>query len=930
MTMERFDRRTFVGLGARVAVAAAVGSSAEILVRDATADASAPGLPGRPGALRINGLETAIGVDPDELLLAWTVTDARRAAIQRGYRIRVFRPGGSSESTHTIWDSGAVASSRQAFVPYTGRRLSSDTEYGWTVSTQDGHGRWSPASTSSFVTGLRTSDWRAEWLRPRPRGEAPEQYTYLRTGAILRASRVVRATAYVAAAHKYQLWVNGKLADTGPSFSYPDESYYQATDITALVRSGEKNVIGLLHHWYGRGSGRPLSMPAVLAQVSVRHADGSRHLIVTDGSVRQRAAEWLPAPPRNTESNDFVEIIDARSTPVGWSEPGYDDSHWEPASVLGPVGTAPFTGLYAQRTRIAERAVAPVSLHHLRSGAVVIDFGKVYAARPVVHFDRGEPGRTIDMHVGYVLDPDGHVSTTHAVQQTNMAYSYVQRGGHETFTPYTFLGFRYLEIDDPGEALHSGQVTALARHAAMPAVAPASFSSSDRSLEAVWGLCTHSALYASHEQFVDTPTRQKGQFVSDGINESQAIMRAYGDQNLTWQALRDFARSQARFWPDGRINDCYPDGNGAEDIPDFTELYPEWVWRYYQNTGDRPTVVGLYPVVKRISDYIWAAIDPSTGLVTNLPGGGTDYQNGLVDWPPESRHGYDMDTAARTTVNILGVNALARIGQIAELAGDGSGASAQSARAATLRNAINARLTRPDGVYVDGLKASGAQSSHVSQQANGLALCYGVVPTGFLSAVADFTTSLGIALGPDHGMELLRGLHAAGRDADIAHVLTDRTIPGWARILASGGTFTWEDWEPTDLDGDSMSHGWGSSALVAMQEALLGVALQSPQGEDDTTALEVRPPAILSEAAGLVPTTAGPVSAAWRRSGGTVTLSLDVPANASATVVLPGSSAERVLENGTPVTRAAGVTVVGQAGGLITLAVGSGSYRFVV
>ena len=115
-----------------------------------------------------------------------------------------------------------------------------------------------------------------------------------------------------------------------------------------------------------------------------------------------------------------------------------------------------------------------------------------------------------------------------------------------------------------------------------------------------------------------------------------------------------------------------------------------------------------------------------------------------------------------------------------------------------------------------------------------------------------------------------------------------------------------------------------------MQEALLGVALQSPQGEDDTTALEVRPPAILSEAAGLVPTTAGPVSAAWRRSGGTVTLSLDVPANASATVVLPGSSAERVLENGTPVTRAAGVTVVGQAGGLITLAVGSGSYRFVV
>jgi alpha-L-rhamnosidase len=193
--MERFDRRTFVGLGARVAVAAAVGSSAGVLVGDATTDASAPGTPGRPGMLRVNGLETAIGVDPDELFLAWTITDARRAAVQRGYRIRVFRPGGSGPGSTTIWDSGAVASSRQAFVPYTGRRLSSDTEYGWTVSTQDGNGRWSPASTSSFVTGLRASDWQARWLRPGPQDEAPEHYTYLRTGAILGASRVVRATA---------------------------------------------------------------------------------------------------------------------------------------------------------------------------------------------------------------------------------------------------------------------------------------------------------------------------------------------------------------------------------------------------------------------------------------------------------------------------------------------------------------------------------------------------------------------------------------------------------------------------------------------------------------------------------------------------------------------------------------------------------------
>ena len=39
--------------------------------------------------------------------------------------------------------------------------------------------------------------------------------------------------------------------------------------------------------------------------------------------------------------------------------------------------------------------------------------------------------------------------------------------------------------------------------------------------------------------------------------------------------------------------------------------------------------------------------------------------------------------------------------------------------------AINARLVRADGIYVDGLDADGQQSSHASQEANALALAYG-------------------------------------------------------------------------------------------------------------------------------------------------------------------------------------------------------------
>ncbi len=83
---------------------------------------------------------------------------------------------------------------------------------------------------------------------------------------------------------------------------------------------------------------------------------------------------------------------------------------------------------------------------------------------------------------------------------------------------------------------------ALTRHAAMPDVPSATFSTDNRMLNAVWRLTARSCLFCCHEQFVDTPTREKGPFLWDGANESEGVMRAYGDQNMTWQALRDVAR----------------------------------------------------------------------------------------------------------------------------------------------------------------------------------------------------------------------------------------------------------------------------------------------------------------------------------------------------------------------------------------------------
>jgi alpha-L-rhamnosidase len=284
--------------------------------------------------------------------------------------------------------------------------------------------------------------------------------------------------------------------------------------------------------------------------------------------------------------------------------------------------------------------------------------------------------------------------------------------------------------------------------------------------------------------------------------------------------------------------------------------------------------------------------------------------------------------AADTVSNVLSINAFTRIAQLADLAGDDAGAALQRSRAAQIYGAVNSVLRAPDGIYVDGIEANGAPSAHRSQEANALALAYNIVPAADTAAVAAYVAGLGISLGPNHGLELLRGLAASQSWDDMVRLLTDTGIPGWAHIVASGGTFTWETWTPSDLIGDSLSHGWGSSALVAMTESLLGLTLLPP-APDGSPRVAISPPrAGLTRASGSLPPVAGPVTVAWSRTSNTFTLHTTIPANAAASIVIPAANRSAVREGGSTYGPASGVHSGSFGNGLAYLTVGSGTYQF--
>ena len=849
--------------------------------------------PEAPTHLTVDGLAVPIGIDDAAPRFSWWMQDRQPDSLQGAYRIVVRR--GSA----TVWDSGRVATPSESDVSYRGPRLAADQRFSWTVQTWDQHGRVGPPSRpSTFDTGLGLHDWVAEWIRRAQKTplDATDEYTYARKDVHLGASPIVRATAYVSAGQQFQLHVDGEIVGTGQAFSYPDSQYYEAIDVTHALRAGEDNVIGLLYHWYGVGKGRPDEPAAVIAQISVWHADGTHETIATDGTWKVARAAWLASTPRNLQRDpvDVTEHVDGLHEPVGWDAPGdFDDSGWSHATPIGRPPVAPWTSLTSAHPPIVYQPVTARSLRRRADGGYVADFGTVVSAVPTVRFAHGVAGHAVELHAGYAVDREGSVSTTHLVQATDMSYSYVVRTGAQTFRPFDYLGFRYLQIDAPGEDLTRDDVVALARHVQTPDLSSATFSSSDPALDAVWALAAHSALYTAQEQFIDTPTREKGPFLRDGFNESEADMIAFGEQALTRRVLLEFAASQRRYWPDGRINAIYPSGEGKRDIPDFTEIYPEWVRRYELATGDRSLLAAVYPVLRKIGDYLARAEKPSTGLITDLPGGGDgDYAHGIVDWPAPMRYGYDMATAARTTINAMAVGAFQDIAELGHDLGVPQALVEESYhRADALRAAMDARLMRRDGVFVDGLEADGRQSPNASEHATAGALAYGIVPPGpLVAADGAYVSRLGVQMGPMTGQLLLDGLDAAGRDADLVRLVTDPKQPGWGHVLAAGGGFLWETWLPSDADGDSTSHGWGSSVLASLVQDLLGVTITAPAA----TRVALRPPrdgAGLSSMRATLPTAAGPLSVRWtfRGDGRHVTLDVVVPADVQVVIDLPDS-----------------------------------------
>ena len=457
-----------------------------------------------PTALLVEQLDRPLGIWTPHPRFSWRIdAGAATGVLQTAYEIEIRSAGDG-----TTWSSGRVESRDLALVEAIGFTARSATAYTWRVRLWVvGEPQPTAWTDSTFETSLLADDeWVAGWIEPqqedvRPDG-APDfrSLTTTRLGPpedrLLPAPYVrqrlrlegtpVTARLYATAHGIYEGEINGR-AISDELFAPGNESYdaflsFQVYDVTDLLQQGD-NVVGFVLSdgwWAGR--------PGILGTSG---AYGTRlqltwRLRVTDAAGRVSILDSGGTAVSSTDGPiryaDLAvgERFDARVPWAGWSTPGFDDSGWQPVSIV-PVEQrlVPFLGEPVRR--VLELPAQRILL--TPSGDTVVDFGQVVAGRTRLSVT-GPRGRTVTLEHSEVLDADGEYVHTIMGPNKDQTDVYVLAGDPdgEVWEPrFTFHGFRYVRVSGLDGPLDPADFTAVVTSSDLPVIGR--FASSDVRLD---------------------------------------------------------------------------------------------------------------------------------------------------------------------------------------------------------------------------------------------------------------------------------------------------------------------------------------------------------------------------------------------------------------------------------------------------------------
>jgi len=689
------------------------------------------------------------------------------------------------------------------------------------------------------VVGAEVKRWNAFWLTterfrklpfrplatlhgfPELATENKNIHTLYRKNITLLEREIESAQLFITGDDIYKLYLNGTFVGEGPAQSYPFAYHYNCYDVTDLLKAGEVNAIGV--HVFYQGLHNIYLMSAdnaegVILQLEISYADGTSETICSDSTWVYKESTARTSRYTFGYQTALSEDIDLNLWEDGWYDVDHDLSDWKPVSLTGCPYPVRYE-LQPQSTPLVKHEIIhPKTIAPIENG-FFLDFGRELVGTIALRI-KGNPGDVIEIRCGEELLEDGRVRYD---MRCNCRYQeYITLTGNDDFVDFfDFKGYRYVEILGI-TALECENVWTLHRNYPFPEQ-PASFASSDELMNRIWEMCFHGVRIGTQDTYYDCPTREKGGFVGDALITGQSHYLLTGDIRVFRKFITDFANSARHscgLIPHVPTNSL---GFGA----DYSLLYPLFLDKYYEYTGDLDFIREKLPVADGVLEY-FRRYENQDGLLEHIQHPcGEQYEPFVLDWPQNYRDDYDFERARNgvcTTINGFYYGFLKTTAKLYDLIGDTEKTTQYMNRTQRVGESINALCySKKTGLYLDT-----PQSEHSALHASVIPLYFGLEPPNGYGPIVDLLRRKRLNCGVYFAYFLIGLLYRIG-ESDLAYDLLSGTDEhSWANMLREGATSCMEAWGKEQKWNTSWCHPWSSSPIIFYTEEILGIRSNVP------------------------------------------------------------------------------------------------------
>ena len=838
----------------------------------------------------------------------WQLTSDIKEDKQTAYRI-IVRSGG-----RVIWDSGKVKSGQSQLVKYGGKPLASGQTCEWSVEVWDSKGKAVQSETAFFRTAPDFSVSKAQWI-----GAIPPEKSNLPVGRrnfhnpslkkpeykqiydaidslalrsiILRKTFKVnkpieRAVVHISGLGHYKLSVNGKAVSDDiftPAWSDYDKTvYYNSYSVDSFLSNGD-NTLGVLlgNGFYNAVGNRYRKLwitfgpPTLFLEMHISYKDGTEETVMSDESWKYDLSP--------VTFNDIYggEDYDARLEQENWDKPLFDDCHWKPVVIQ----TAPKGILRPQEmtgVRCMEQYNA-VSMTKINS-SYVLNMGQNLSGYPSVKVT-GKRGQTLKLTVGEVLDTaTGLVSQKQTGSPHTYSYTLKGEGTEEWHPAFSYYGFQYIQVDgaDVLSATDGDKplVTDIKSCFIYNSVNETGhFESSNEIFNKAHILIKNAVKSNMQTVFTDCPHREKLGWLEETHLNGPGLLYNWDLTQFFLKIMRDMADAQSA---GGLVPAIVPQYVVFDDNLSVFKDSPEWGIAcilvpalYYEYYGDDS-------LIRQYFDVMTAYVEHITSRAANHI-----VSHGLGDWYDygEHRAGFSQNSPVEVSATAHYFYAARKVADFAKMLRNKPAEKKYGKLAENIKKAYNEK-------FFD--KAS-KQYANGSQFCNAVSIYMGLVAPkdkpAVLENLKDNIRKQGNRLTTgDIGNRYLFQTLASNGENELMYLMHNHEeVPGYGFQQKFGATTLTEQWDPRQ--GASRNHFMLGQIDEWFFRSLAGINPDTPGFQTFT----VCPQAIsgLSYVKASHKTLYGTIVVEWKQENERFHLSVTVPVNTQAIVILPNGEIRR-------------------------------------